>query len=353
MSKIIKPAVLIIFIVLLIIYRGVLKPIIVGAIAAYILDLPAKRFERLLKFNIRVNTKRILAVGSALLCVILFITGFIALLVPRISESAKTLSERLPYYWELLHKYIDGLDIVKLQISGFKEFSVADKLNEYISELIAGVWNITRNIGSVIASSVSDTFTSLICCLYMLFCKKDIMRQIKSIVSTILSEKYFKNALLFFNLTNDVFSKYISGRIIESLVLSVLCFIGLALSGTPYAPLLSLVIGISNLIPFLGPLIGTIPCVILLLLIEPIKALWFAIFIIALQQLDNNILYPRIVGTSVGLPTFWTVFSVFVGLRVAGTSGAFIAVPFAAIIYKLIAGYIKHPDNNFYKGLNN
>ena len=138
-------------------------------------------------------------------------------------------------------------------------------------------------------------------------------------------------------MANKIFSNYISGRVVESAVLIVLCLIGLLLSGTPYALLLSFLVGISNLIPFLGPLIGTVPCLLLLVVLDPVKALWFLIFILALQQLDNHIIAPRLIGASVGLPVFWSMLAVLLGARLCGAAGAFLAVPFVAVCYRVLA----------------
>ncbi len=322
-----------------IVFRAALSPFFAAAAAAYILDMPARGFERLFSGISRQGLRRPLAVLAALCSVITFAALFISLLAPRIAESAGALYERLPGYWAALCAYLDELPIPEVlrRLAEDQHVSLTEQLGELGSAFLSNVWSITRNLGGAVASSVSDVFTSLVCCFYMLFCKNSILSQCGTFFSAVFPDRLYRRARALFDTANEVFSKYISGRVIESAVLIVLCLIGLLLSGIPYAPLLSMIVGVSNLIPFLGPLIGTVPCLLLLVVIDPVKALWFLIFIIALQQLDNNVISPRIVGTSVGLPAFWSMAAVLLGARLCGASGAFLSVPCAAVLYRVLS----------------
>lgn len=343
MSKLGKYAAVILFIAAVILCRAALEPFLTAAAAAYILDMPARLFEKLFSGLGQSRFRRPLAIIAALLTVTSLAVLFISLLAPRISESAGMLYEKLPEYWGALCDYLEELPIPDTlrQIAEAHDFSLSDQLSRLGTTLLTQLWDLTRNIGGAVANSISDVFTTTICCLYMLFCKNSVLAQCKSLCATLLPARLFHKLRTLFNMTNEIFSKFISSRVLESLVLTLLCFLGLLLSGIPYAPLLSIIVGISNLIPFLGPLIGTVPCLLLLVVIDPIQALWFTIFIIALQQLDNNLISPRIVGTSVGLPAFWSMAAVLLGARLCGAAGAFLSVPCAAVLYRILSQLIQ------------
>lgn len=343
MSKFGKYAAAALVIAALIIFRAALGPFVAAAAAAYILDMPARGFEKLLSGLGSPKLRRPLAVAAALVSILAFAVLFISLLAPRIAESAGMLYERLPGYWNALCEYLEALPIPETlrQAAEAREFSLTEQLGKLGASFLSHIWSITRNVGGAVAASVSDVFTSIVCCFYMLFCKHSILSQCKSLFSAVLPARIYQKARALFTLSNEIFSKFISGRVIESLVLMILCLIGLLLSGIPYAPLLSMIVGVSNLIPFLGPLIGTVPCLLLLVVIDPVKALWFTVFVIALQQLDNNVISPRIVGTSVGLPAFWSMAAVLLGARVCGAAGAFLSVPCAAVVYRVLAAHIR------------
>ena len=348
MSKFGKYVAAAVVIAALVIFRAALEPFAAAAAAAYILDMPARSFEKLFAGLGQSKLRRPLAVAAALISMLAFAVLFISLLAPRIAESAGMLYERLPGYWNALCEYLEALPIPEVlkQAAEAHKFSLTEQLGKISAAFFSHIWSITRNVGGVVAASVSDVFTSIVCCFYMLFCKYSILSQCKAFFSAVFSTHFYQKACELFVLSNEIFSKFISGRVIESLVLMILCLIGLLLSGIPYAPLLSLIVGVSNLIPVLGPLIGTVPCLLLLVVIDPVKALWFTVFIIALQQLDNNIISPRIVGTSVGLPAFWSMAAVLLGARVCGAAGAFLSVPCAAVVYHILSKQIRVKMSN-------
>jgi predicted PurR-regulated permease PerM len=263
----------------------------------------------------------------------------VLLLAPRIADSASALYARLPYYWSSLTDYITGLSIPESIRAAIADG--IDAIFARISSLdFSALFRATKNVGGAVVSSVADLFTAAVMTLYMLYCKPGVLSGISGILRRVLTAKTLRRAAELYATVNDVFSRFISGRLIESLILSVLCLIGLLLSGIPYAPLLSLIVGIGNLIPIIGTFFAIIPCVLILSVIDPIKSLWFLIFVVALQQLDNNVIYPRIDGAGVGLPPFWTVCAILLGVRLFGAMGAFLAVPCAAVCGRLIDTYL-------------
>ena len=339
MSKFEKYAIVATLLAASVFFHTALSPFWAAVAVAYLLDIPTRAFERLFSAIHKEKFRRPLAVLCALFSAIALCALFLSLLVPHLMESAEALSEQLPGYLEALLSHLT-------QFSGFEtlpelfqqsEAPFLTQLEELGSIFLSGVWTVTRSVGGAVVSSVSTVFTAAVCCIYLLFCKNSLLSQCRTLFSALLQAKQYQKAQQFLDMANKIFSNYISGRVVESAVLIVLCLIGLLLSGTPYALLLSFLVGISNLIPFLGPLIGTVPCLLLLVVLDPVKALWFLIFILALQQLDNHIIAPRLIGSSVGLPAFWAMLAVLLGARLCGAAGAFLAVPFVAVCYRVLA----------------
>ena len=142
-------------------------------------------------------------------------------------------------------------------------------------------------------------------------------------------------------MANARFSGFVSGQLTEAVILGVLCFLGMSLFGMEYALLISVIIGLTNIIPIFGPIIGTVPGALILLMVEPMKAVWFVVFIVVLQQIESNLIYPKVVGGSIGLPGIWVMFSVLIGGSLFGLPGVLLGVPTFAVIYTLIARAVK------------
>jgi len=295
-----------------------LSPILAACAAAYLLDLPARAIEQRLT-RLSQPYRRASAVLAALALILTMLTAFTALLVPRIRESAEALLIRWPEYFATLQALVS-------------RYALTDALQKALTSLSGAILRAARSVGGSVAASVADIGTAAICTLYLLFCKHSVLAQCRAFAVKRLKPQHFRRLTDLVSSTNAIFSRYITGRVVESAVLAVLCLVGLLLSGVPYAPLLALLVGAGNLVPFLGSIVAAVPCVLLLVAIDPVKAVWFLIFLVALQQLDNAVLSPRIVGASVGLPSFWAMLAVLIGARLCGAAGAFLGIPCAAVI---------------------
>ena len=181
---------------------------------------------------------------------------------------------------------------------------------------------------------IVDIFLSIIS-IYFLTGKDKLILQSRKIIVALFKEKTSKKILNAISVTNDTFSNFVSGQLIDAFILGTLCFIGMNIFKFEYAFLISLLIGLTNIIPIVGPFLGTIPCAFILFLINPIKAFWFVVFIILLQQIDSNIIYPRVVGNKVGLPALWVLVAILIGGGLFGIIGMLVAVPTMSIIYDL------------------
>ena len=208
------------------------------------------------------------------------------------------------------------------------------QINIMMSNLTSGVINIF--------SGLFDLLIGLIISIYVLFSKEKFGKQSKKIVYAVFKPSH-ANMILHLTLkSNEIFGGFIIGKLIDSAIIGVLCFIGLSILNMPYALLVSVIVGVTNVIPFFGPYIGAIPSAVLIMLADPRKGLYFILFILVLQQIDGNIIGPKILGDSTGLSAFWVVFSILLGGGLFGFVGMILGVPTFAVIYYVINMLINH-----------
>ena len=202
------------------------------------------------------------------------------------------------------------------------------QMNIWMTNITTGAMNV-----------LSEVFNFLVGCIvsvYMLFSKELFAAQMKKILYGVMSIEHANMTLHITRKSNEIFGGFIIGKIIDSAIIGVLCFLGLTLLDMPYILLVSVIVGVTNVIPFFGPYIGAIPSAILIALADPIKGIYFLIFILALQQLDGNVIGPKILGDSTGLSAFWVVFSILLGGGLFGFVGMIAGVPTFAVIYYIV-----------------
>lgn len=318
-------------IVILLLYfaRAALLPLWIAAGAVYLLDIPISYLERFLPLQ-RTTARRRMAVMLTILLTGILVSLIGIGLLPQLRQSISTLAVRLPSYCEQLEQRMAALPIKVLPDSD----TLWEQIHHLGSGLIPGAWRLTKGLGGALAESLSLGITSAVLFLYFLFSKQTLLAQLDHF-SHLLPARILHSLRFIGRNAKEIFSCYLRSRLLESGFLLLCCLPGLLLCRIPYALLFSVLISIGNLIPFLGSLLTTGFCTILLLAIDPMKALWFALFILALQQLDNVVVYPRIADTSLGLPTVWSVTAVVIGARLAGAAGAFLSVPLAALCLRL------------------
>ena len=198
----------------------------------------------------------------------------------------------------------------------------ASKLASSFASGVLGAVNFIKNLA-----------IGIICAIYLLLSKKLYLAKIRKLLYCMFNKENVQKIIRVCKRSHTVFSGFINGKLLDSLIIGVLCFIGVTALRMPYTVLISVIIGVTNVIPVFGPYIGAIPCALLLLLTEPVKGLYFVIFIILLQTLDGNILGPKILGQKIGLDTFWVVFAIVVGGGLFGIIGMVIGVPVFAVVY--------------------
>lgn len=321
----------------------VIRPIIIGGAIAFILNAFVNKFIRIFKKSkLSPKHQRIISIIAVYLIFIGLIVAIVWFVFPQLGESLSFFVSSFETYYNnfvvMAENWAKNIDLSMISVTDVFS-ALSGKLSEFgenLPQLLEKTFNFTSNL----VGGVTDIFIGLIFSLYIIFGKDTFKRQISLGAKAFLSEDGYKNAVEIYRLSSTTFANFISGQLTEALILGVLCFIGMCIFGFEYALLISVIIGITNLIPIFGPIIGTIPCAFILLLVNPIHALWFVVFIVVLQQIESQLIYPHVVGTSVGLKPFWTLFAILIGGGLFGVVGMLIAVPTMSIIYTLVGGYV-------------
>lgn len=319
-------------------------PIIYGALIAYILNPLMKLFEDKL-FRRRNPTeglsrtaRRVLSVMMTFFSFFIFLALFVWMLLPQLTTSIKDLGEKFPAYIQavedLAHSIAESGGAVATAIE-----SLLTTLNELIDnsyDLLKQYLPILTSMLQSVAVGALDIVLGIVFSIYFLLAKEHLLAQIKKILRAIFKEKTYNDILRIVSLTDDTFGKYFTGAILDSILVGIICFILMTILGMPYAPLISVIIAATNVIPFFGPFIGAIPSAIILFVANPIYAVYFVIMILVLQQIDGNIIAPRIHSASTGLDPVWVIVSITLMSGLFGFIGMFIGVPLFSVIYTLI-----------------
>ncbi len=320
---------------------GLFTSLFIGIAIAFILNNPCMFIESMIskKTNIqKKSVKRGISITITYILLILVITLLIRFVIPQLFNSVQGLVNNLGTYFNNLQDIVNnitsfiGADPVDLSDLSTFISSYVDKIINSVSQLITQIITITANVISVIV----NVFIAMIFSIYFLASKERILRNCKLILSTYLSKKIYDKIAYVYHIVVDTFNNYIIGQVTEAFILGILCFIGMIIFRFDYPLLISVIIGVLALIPIVGAYIGGVISFFLLLLISPIKAIWFVVFLVVLQQFEGNVIYPRVVGKSVGLPSMWVLLSIIVGGGLGGPLGILLGVPVASVFYTLI-----------------
>ncbi len=332
-------------------FLKVLSPVIWGGVIAYLLNPIMKFFEKLLKKVICKKKERKSLVRSLSITITMLITlSLIALLImtviPEVMQSIEKILKNFSSYLNNLQNFAtrflsNNPEINELWNEEFETIrsSLMDAVTKFKPEFEKLLTGIKDGAFSFLIG-IKDFLLGLIMSIYVMYNKETFKGQTKKVLYSLLHERKCEKILRISDRVNTVFIKYISGKTLDSLIVGVITFIGMTIMGMPFAALISFIIGLANMIPFFGPIIGAIPCILLILVEDPKKAIIFAIFILVLQQFDGNVLEPKILGGSLGLPTFWILFAIFVGGGLFGFIGMVTFVPIFTVIYTLIKEFL-------------
>lgn len=334
----------------------ILSPIIYGAVFAYLfspiynrlLDALKPKFKKYLPHGTAArNLAKGIATFLSVLLLIILTVGLVAMIIPQIYTSVMDLAVTLPSnmaalyanamraledYPEIREGVRQMYDMAYDFITGFTQDTLLPNMQKIVASLSIGIFSMLNWFKNI--------FIGLIVMIYLLNIKEDFLGAVRRMIYAVLPKRGAGMLIQEFEYINKVFGGFIIGKIIDSIIIGFICFFALSLLHMPYAMLVSVIVGVTNVIPFFGPFIGAIPSFILILLASPIQSIYFLIFILILQQFDGNILGPKILGNSTGLSSFWVLFSILLFGGLFGFVGMIIAVPTWAVILNLVERFV-------------
>ena len=333
----------------------ILAPVIYGAVFAYLLNPVYNRVQaavmKLTKDIIpdEKGRKRLggfLGTLASMCLLVAVVVGLISMLIPQLISSIRGVMETLPSSINNLEIWLEKMlaDNPDLEQQVMQHYgAAADYLQNWLTNVV--VPNIYRIIGSVssgvvlVVRAVFDILIGLIVMVYLLNMKEKLLAQAKMIIYGVFPLKIANKVIEEGRYVHQVFGGFIIGKLLDSLIIGLICFVLLGFANMPYVLLVSVIVGVTNVIPFFGPFIGAIPSAFLILLSDPMKCLYFLIFVLLLQQFDGNILGPKILGDSTGLSSFWVLFSILLFGGLMGFVGMIIGVPTFAVMYRLVTEF--------------
>ena len=328
---------------------NVLMPFVIGALLAFILNPAVRKVMQFLEKVCHVRSlklRKLLAIAITYIIFLGFITVTIFGIVPQVANSIIELINNIPasinYIYDLLDtlkEHFPSLDIAGLEKATNDTIpTLLNTLKDFATNLIPAIYTISMYI----VNWIVDIVIAIIVSVYMLSDKKQLRNSCKAMVYAFVPQKWVQILVEVLQECNNLFSSFVIGKAIDSLIIGILCFILMNIFRLPYAVLISVIVGITNMIPYFGPFIGAIPGILILLIVSPIKALVFLILILCLQQFDGLILGPKILGNSTGLRPLWIIIAITVGGTVGGVLGMFLGVPIVAFLRYLMNRLIQH-----------
>ena len=328
---------------------GIIAPFVIGAALAFILNVPLRGIESMLKGIKSPKGRRALAMILTILVIMLVIAGVVMLLIPQLEETIQSLVAQLPAFFTRLEAKVYGfleerpevlewvnqnIDLESLNWSTLIETALSTVGNS-MAALINSAISAVGTVGGAIVNAV----ISLVFAFYCLSSKEILARQGRRIGYSILPEHICDEVVRVFRMTNSAFSNFITGQCLEAVILALLFVVAMAIFRMPYIPLICVVICITALVPVVGAFAGCILGAFFILVSNPMQAVTFVIMFLVIQQFEGNVIYPRVVGSSIGLPGMWVLLAVAIGGGLMGVGGMLMMVPVASVLYTLIREY--------------
>lgn len=349
-----------------------IKPFIYGGIFAYLLVPMCNYFEHLLnrlfikQFGMEKskseNISSIISIFLSLCLGILLIYILLSLIIPQLIVSLTMITRNFDTYYDKVSAWVQDLFKNNEFLRNYFE-TISDNINDAASqwiknELLPNTTTLISNFSSGLLgafSIIKNIFIGIIVSIYFLKSRAMFAAQIRIFIHCIFKQKFADRLIEEVKFANKMFMGFISGRIVDSAIIGLICFIGISIMGMPYPLLVSVLVGITNVIPFFGPFIGGIPSAFIILMVSPTKCIWFIIFIVILQQIDGNIIGPKILGEMTNLSSFWVLFSIMLFSGLFGFVGMIVGVPVFAVIYHIAqelimkgmkrTGYVPTPED--------
>lgn len=318
-----------------------LRPLLLGILFATVLSPSYERLRTdFAAFSQRhggrpsAHIGRTLSLIGAMLPPVLILVSTVCVLIPQLMQSLRMLSDNLDYYSGNFLRWTE-----RYSQSRLAQYLPQERLRELFGDLQARIPALlmkTYDYTAAFLDAVLDIGIGAVFSLYLLADKPRLKRQISAICGRFAPRERLHALAARGRLTCNTFARFLGSQCKEALILGAMCWLGMMLFDFPYPVLISVIIGITNIVPYIGPLVGTVPCVLILLLVQPRSALWFVLFVVVLQQIESNFIYPRIVGQSIGLPPAWVLAAIVTGGGLFGMAGLILGVPLAAVAYALL-----------------
>ncbi len=326
-----------------------LKPFLIGAVIAFVFNVPMKKIEKnlIIKKEKLKKFRRPIAYIITLFCVVGILAIVLAIVIPELADTFAVLIEKIPHAFyavqswaiEIPEKY-PALEptLKELQIDWT---ALSNMAVEFVKNLAAGMVDsgiglVSNIIGGIATFVIAFTFS-----IYVLMQKEKLISQTKQILYALLSDKVTEKILEIGTLSNQTFSNFLSGQCVEAIILGTMFVITMSIFGMPYAMLTGIVIAVTALIPIFGAFIGCGVGMVLIFMENPVQSLWFLLLFLVLQQIEGNLIYPHVVGNSVGLPSIWVLVAVSIGGSLFGIVGILVFIPLCSVLYTLFKGMIK------------
>ena len=321
---------------------SIFSPFLLGIILAFVLNvlnnfIEKKIFGKIKPSKVWNKVKRPLCITLSLILVFLTIFFVMNLLIPQLKNSASLFTDTLPAYKEDIIGILNKFDVDESTVNKVGEY--LDNFGKVITDYIKGnskdVITVTTEVATSVINIISKGIITLVFAIYMIAQKETLSRQINKVMRAYLKPKTINKINTIGTLANKTFSNFVTGQCLEALIFGSLVFVGMLIFRFPYASTIGVLLGFTALIPIFGAFIGTAIGFILIMMVSPVKAILFVVFIIVLQQIEGNLIYPRVVGKSIGLPGMWVLLSVTVGGSIGGILGMLIATPLCSLLYAL------------------
>lgn len=328
---------------------GTAFPLTLGCVIAYLINILMSWFERhYFPNSVRpavTKSRRIVCMIAAILSMLAIVALIVWLVLPQLIDCIMLIINILPDAIEKLLVQIENLHILPEDIFNFLEgIDWKSQIGKIIESVTSGVGSVMGTVIKTVSSVFSGLVTALLAvifALYILIGKDRLGSQFRRVMHRYLRPKWFDKVMYFLSILNDCFHKFIVGQCIEAVVLGLLCTIGMSIFRFPYATMIGALIAFTALIPVAGAYIGAGVGAFMILTVSPMQALLFLVFIVILQQLEGNLIYPRIVGSSIGLPGIWVLAAVTIGGGIMGVVGMLLGVPLAAALYRILRDDLK------------
>ena len=324
---------------------SILSPFIVGAAIAFVLNVPLRAVERWFSKIGNTGVRRAVAILVTLVLIFLVLTGVFYLLIPQVATTVEILIDKLPGFFseifEKINAYLnENPELLEWlqENTNFASLDWASLIQKAVSIISDSLTTVVDKLFTAVVGVGSGIFNAIISFVFALYClaRKELLAgQFRRMLYALVPEKIGDEVVRIMRMTNSTFSNFISGQCLEALILGLMFAVCMPIFGMPYMPLVSVVIAVTALVPIVGAFAGCIVGAFFILVDSPLLAVWFVVMFLILQQIEGNLIYPKVVGTSIGLPGMWVLLAVAVGGDLMGVGGMLLMIPVTSVLYAL------------------